>query len=107
MDETARVRRRNARIILEGLSTIGVQTILSMQDESVPLCIPIWLDDRNKVRTRMFSKQIFCPVHWPIDGLNVNKGIQMAEHEMSIVIDQRYSDRDMDFILTTLESALK
>lgn len=107
LDETARIRRRNARIIHEGLATIGVQTILSMPDESVPLCIPIWLDDRNKVRARMFSKQIFCPVHWPIDGLKVNKGMQMAEHEMSIVIDQRYSDRDMDFILTTLESALK
>lgn len=39
--------------------------------------------------------------------MNVQKGAEMAEHEMSIIIDQRYTNKDMDFILNTLEKALK
>ena len=71
------------------------------------LFVPIWLEDRNKVRKQMFQQQIFCPVHWPLEGMNVQKGAEMAEHEMSIIIDQRYTNKDMDFILNTLEKALK
>ena len=55
----------------------------------------------------MFQQQIFCPVHWPLEGMDVQKGVEMAEHEMSIIIDQRYTNKDMCFILTTLEKALK
>ena len=39
--------------------------------------------------------------------MNVQKGVEMAEHEMSIIIDQRYTNKDMDFILNILEIALK
>ena len=39
--------------------------------------------------------------------MDIKKGAEMAEHEMSIIIDQRYTNNEMDFILTTLEKALK
>lgn len=103
----AYIRQRNAKQIIDGLKTLGVDTILPISDDCIPLFVPIWLDDRNKVRKQMFQNQIFCPVHWPLEGMNVQKGAEMAEHEMSIIIDQRYTNKEMDFILTTLENALK
>lgn len=103
----AYIRQRNAKQIIDGLKTLGVETILPISEDCVPLFVPIWLEDRNKVRKQMFQNQIFCPVHWPLEGMNVQKGAEMAEHEMSIIIDQRYTNKEMDFILTTLEKALK
>lgn len=107
LERIACIRRRNAKQILEGLKTLGVRTILPVPGEKTPLFIPIWLDDRNKVRKQMFQQQVFCPVHWPLEGMNVWKGGELAEHEMSIIIDQRYTNKDMYFILNVLESALK
>ena len=103
----AYIRQRNAKQIIDGLKTLGVETILPISEDCVPLFIPIWLDDRNKVRKQMFQNNIFCPVHWPLEGMDIKKGAEMAEHEMSIIIDQRYTNKEMDFILTTLEKALK
>lgn len=103
----AYIRQRNAKQIVEGLKTLGVDTILPISDDCIPLFVPIWLDDRNNVRKQMFQNNIFCPVHWPLEGMNIKKGAEMAEHELSIIIDQRYTNKEMDFILTTLEKALK
>lgn len=103
----AYIRLRNTRQILDGLKTLSIRTILPVPENKTPLFVPIWLEDRNRVRRQMFQHQIFCPVHWPLEGMNVQKGAEMAEHEMSIIIDQRYTNKDMDFILTTLENALK
>lgn len=103
----AYIRQRNAKQIVEGLKTLGVDTIIPISDDSIPLFVPIWLDDRNNVRKQMFKNNIFCPVHWPLEGMDIKKGAEMAEHEMSIIIDQRYTNNEMDFILTTLEKALK
>ena len=106
-ERIAYIRLRNIRQILNGLKTLGIRTILPVSEDKIPLFVPIWLEDRNKVRRQMFQQQIFCPVHWPLEGMDVQKGVEMAEHEMSIIIDQRYTNKDMCFILTTLEKALK
>lgn len=103
----ADIRQRNAKQIVDGLKTLGVDTILPISDDCIPLFIPIWLDDRNKVRRQMFQNNVFCPVHWPLEDMDIKKGAEMAEHEMSIIIDQRYTNEEMDFILTILEKALK
>lgn len=107
LERIAYIRQRNAKQMLEGLKILGVRTVIPVLEGKTPLFIPIWLDDRNKVRKRMFQQRIFCPIHWPLGGMNVQKGAEMAEHEMSIIIDQRYVNKDMDSILNTLEIALK
>lgn len=106
-EKIANIRLRNTRHILNGINALGIKTILPIPEDKTPLFVPIWLENRNIVRKQMFHKQIYCPVHWPLEGMNVQKGTDMAEHEMSIIIDQRYTNRDMDFILDTLERALK
>ena len=101
------IRQRNAKQIVEGLKSLNIDTIIPVSESSTPLFIPVWLKDRDKVRKQMFRHQIFCPVHWPLEGMSIRKGAEMAEHEMSIIIDQRYTNMEMTRILETLEKAIK
>ena len=99
IDRLAYIRRRNAKFICDGLESLGLNTILPVTEDKIPLFVPIYLDDRNKVRKYMFQHNCFCPVHWPLEGMNVKKGAEMAEHELSIIVDQRYTNADMEYIL--------
>lgn len=92
-------RQANARVILEGLSRLGIEPLIEVPADSVPLFIPIYLENRDEVRTRMFQNKVFCPVHWPLEGMAVKKGKEMAGHELSLIVDQRYNKTDMDLLL--------
>lgn len=96
------IRNRNAHYILEGLKQMDLASILPLVEGKTPLFIPIWLENRNKVRKAMFKQNVFCPVHWPLEGMPVKKGSDMAEHELSLIVDQRYTRDDMDLILNIL-----
>ncbi len=106
-DEHVKVRRlNNACYLLEELNKIGVKTILPLNEGHVPLFIPITLEKRDVVRKAMFQKEIFCPVHWPLEGLNLQRGRVMAEKELSLIIDQRYGRKEMDEIIAVLKDNL-
>ena len=106
-DEHVKVRRlNNASYLLEALRKIGVEPILPIKDGHVPLFIPISLENRDVVRKAMFQKEIFCPVHWPLEGLNLRRGKIMAEKELSLIIDQRYGRKEMDEIFAVLKNNL-
>lgn len=102
----AYIRNRNAGYILAGLKSMGIEPILPISEDKVPLFVPVWLKDRNKVRKNMFKHDVYCPYHWPIDGLPLAKGKEMSEHELSIIIDQRYGHVDMDLILNLISDSL-
>lgn len=97
-----RQRQANAKYIVEGLKGMGIEPLIDVPDESVPLFIPVYLENRDEVRKRMFRHEVFCPVHWPIEGLSLKKGAEMAQHELSLIIDQRYSLNNMEQILLLL-----
>ena len=99
-EESVMIRRqKNAKYLVEVLTEKGISTLLPVNDDKVPLFVPIYLENRDKVRNMMFQNDIFCPVHWPLDGMNVKKGAEMAEHELSLIVDQRYTEKDMILIL--------
>lgn len=106
------LRKRNAKIIVDGLSTLGIHPIAIPQKASIPLFIPIALHNRDKVRQKMFDSNIFLPVHWQIDDsfsqkYKLTTGGKYAKEELSIIVNQRYGTADMTRILETLEKALK
>ena len=107
VDRIAYIRNRNANYIIEGLKHLNIDPILPITERKTPLFVPIWLEDRNKVRRTMFQHDVFCPVHWPLEGMPVKKGAEMAEHELSIIIDQRYTHDDMNLILNLIEDNIK
>lgn len=102
-EERVKVRRlNNARFLVEELAKIGIKPLLPLTDDHVPLFIPILLNDRDAVRKEMFKKEVFCPVHWPLEGMNLHMGKVMAETELSLIIDQRYGRKDMEEIVSIL-----
>ncbi len=103
LENVASKRRSNASFILSGLKDIGLEPIIMPRHDSVPFFIPIVLENRDIARKKLFSQNIFSPVHWPLDGLKLERGAFMAAHELSIIIDQRYDTDDMRRILSVLE----
>jgi hypothetical protein len=99
-------RLNNARYLLEELEKTEIKPILPLNDDHVPLFIPIAMDNRDAVRKAMFQKDIFCPVHWPLEGLDLQRGKIMAEKELSLIIDQRYGRKEMCEIIAVLKDCL-
>lgn len=103
------LRQRNAAYLVKGLNQLEIKQVLKFKEGIAPLFVPVWLEDRNKVRKVLFSKQIFCPVHWPVETDitgHLEKGEEMADHELSIIVDHRYGLKEMDIILETLDNAI-
>ncbi len=102
------LRKQNSIYLIEGLKTLGIEPLITVNENAVPLFIPIYLQNRDKIRNFLFDHQIYCPVHWKLDcNLSfLSKGVDLAEHELSLIIDQRYQIEDMDRILVTLQKAL-
>lgn len=98
-EQAKRQRRANTKVILEGLKSLGIKPLIEVPADAVPLFIPIYLENRDEVRRSMFQYEVFCPVHWPLEGMNVKRGKEMAEHELSLIIDQRYGEKDLDDIV--------
>lgn len=103
-EERVKVRRlNNADYLIGGLKKIGISPILPLTEDHVPLFIPIRLKNRDTVRKTMFAHEIFSPVHWPLDGLDIQRGKQMADTELSLIIDQRYGRKEMDAIIEIID----
>ena len=102
--ERAKVRRLNNAIYIVGqLAKLGIEPILPLIEDHVPLFVPIVLKNRDAVRRAMFKKEIFCPVQWPIEGEELHRGKIMSETELSLIIDQRYGVKDMDEIISVIK----
>ncbi|MGB4659598.1 MAG: hypothetical protein WBI07_10480 [Mobilitalea sp.] len=97
------IRKKNSDYLISGLNDLGISTILKPDKDEVALFIPILINDRNRVRRKMFENQIYCPVHWPLEDINLVTGNLMQEHELSLIVDQRYGTKEMDLILSILE----
>lgn len=92
-------RVNNAFYLLKELNKKGIYSILPLSKDHVPLFVPVALKDRDAVRRELFQHDIYCPVHWPLNGMELIRGKAMAEMELSLIIDQRYGLRDMDKII--------
>lgn len=104
-DEHVKVRRlNNARYLIDELKKIGIEPLLLLNEDHVPLFVPIILKNRDEVRKALFQKEIYCPVHWPLDGMEIKRGEQMAKEELSLIIDQRYGRKEMNEIIFVLKN---
>ena len=103
LQQVKQKRQENAVYLLKGLKSIGIEPLIEVPKDKVPLFVPIYLENRNEVRKRMFQSEIFCPVHWPLEGLPLKKGAEMAQHELSLIVDQRYVKTNIDEIMKCLK----
>lgn len=90
-------RRANAEVLRKAFSDILIFS--EMKDTDCPLFVPILIPEgrRDELRRYLISKDIYCPVHWPISELHRldDKTRYLYEDELSLVCDQRYDTDDM------------
>ncbi len=99
------VRKSNYRALVGALADIGMKAFAAAElPDAAPLAIPMVVHDRDDVRAYLMSKRIFLPVHWPRKERSGFAGF-MAEHELSLVIDQRYSPEDMARVAAALAAS--
>lgn len=102
------IRQNNARILINVLKNVnGVRLIYdSVHNDDAPLFLPIYVEkDRDGLRKYLNDHDIYCPVHWPCseyaDRLN-NEAIDIYDHELSLVCDQRYGNEDMEYMASMI-----
>lgn len=102
LERTAVARRSNFDYLTARLSSFGVSPLVPRPIDATPLFLPVLLEDRNRVRAALAEERIFCPAHWPWPE-RVAVDLKPAQpelwnHALSLVIDQRYGEHDMDRI---------
>ncbi len=106
LDAIAKKRQENASILHEGLDNIGITHIFS--PGAVPLFVPVIIKSgRDKLRSRLFDNQVFCPVHWNEEWKKEFKGVDhnsLSDHELSLICDQRYGREEMILQLEILKN---
>lgn len=102
-------RRCNAQILTDGLNDIdGIKVFADFQDDrTCPLFVPAVIGDgkRDALRSYLISRDIYCPVHWPLSEYHVGlsaRAVKVYNQELSFVCDQRYSEDDMKKMLNII-----
>lgn len=111
--EIARRRRANWLRLRELLApAVGAELALPRPElpaDVVPLGFPVRLARREDVRVALFAREIFPPVHWPIEGVvpaRFEREHALARELATLPCDQRYDAGDMERVARFLIAAL-
>lgn len=89
----ATIRKNNARILHEELIDLEIDHIYD--ETTVPLFIPILIENRDYVKKQFYDNGIFTPTHWNYVSDHYNGENILYEKELSLIVDQRYTEEDM------------
>jgi hypothetical protein len=99
----AATRRDNWRVLLEGLRTHErVQAVFgALTNGEVPLGFPVLVGAglRDRLRSFLLGRQVFCPVHWKLTGAPFAEDRAMSDQMLTIPLDHRYGTGDMQAVL--------
>ena len=100
-------RRENALVLLESLKDLAL--FPEVLENDCPMFVPVLLPDqkiRDQLRRYLISREIYCPVHWPVSQFHVlsEKDRVLYDRSLSIVCDQRYDREDMKRIVEAIKS---
>lgn len=99
--DARRRRCENYRCLERLLCDLGIRPAVELGEGDCPLVFPLVVDGRDELRAYLASKRIYCAVHWPFDGMMGEDrpvGVHMAQHELSLPIDQRYGEVEMLYL---------
>ena len=98
-------RRENAKVLLDKVRELAI--FQEIKETDCPMFVPIRVQDgkRDQLRNHLISKDIYCPVHWPVSEFNIldESSRIIYEEELSLVCDQRYSVLDMGRICEAID----
>ena len=69
------------------------------------LYVPILIEDRDSIQSRLSSKEIFTTLIWPINDEQKHRcsvARDTEAHMLGIPCDQRYNVQDMQFVANEL-----
>lgn len=101
-------RAVNYRYLYGKLKEAGIKLMFEELNfsEATPLGLPILIDNRDIVRRQLRSKHMYCPVHWDIRNekwiSNTDESYYVADRILTLPIDQRYNEEDMDRLFNEL-----
>lgn len=109
MDVIKKQRENNAKIIYQFLKNQDRVEYLKDIDfeKDCPIFIPIFLNkiDRDKLRKYLIEKEVYLPIHWPIPSNRISlEEKQIYYRELSLVCDQRYTEKDIQGYLKILDN---
>lgn len=106
-------RLENYQYLLKKLKNIS--DIEFVFDESValgspPLSFPIYIKNRDYVRSKLIDYNIFAPIHWNLNDCNwinnFDDALYMSSNILSLPIDWRYDISDMEYLVSSLSKIL-
>jgi len=101
------VRRQNYQYLLSNWPIEAGQPLFGNLPRDVcPLGFPICARHREELRARLIKKGVYPPVHWQrppqVDPVVFPESARLAEEELTLPIDQRYTTRHMEYLLEAL-----
>lgn len=106
IDEIRKVRKNNAKVLLEGLKKLEfINPLFDEEDLKCPLFVPVIVksEKRRDLRNKLIENKIYCPIHWPKPDFNCQSNLY--DIELSLVCDQRYNSEDMQNIITVIKNS--
>ncbi len=101
-------RRRNYAILGEALGRFAI--FPDLPDQVVPLGFPMRAKDRDQLQQVLFHREIFPPIHWPIEGVvpaEFGASHRLAAEILTLPCDQRYGNADMERMARLVLEALR
>lgn len=107
-------RRKNWFYLMDSLQEVFSRGIVSplfadIGKGEVPLGLPVVVHEgkRDVLRSFLFEKNIFCPVHWPIDieDIRWTSEMNLSSSIMTIPLDQRLSEPELQYLADSISMA--
>ena len=102
-------RRANARVLMDAFSDWLI--FPETGDGDCPMFVPVLVPDgkRDGLRRGLIQKEIYCPVHWPVSGYHRldERTEALYRNELSLVCDQRYSEKDMGRMIDVIRGSME
>ena len=100
-----KARKSNYSYLNSKLTQLGLRSAINLGENDCPFAFIIRIPNRDNLRSFLIRNNIYCAVHWPFDDFKASErttGIKNSNELLSLPIDQRYSTKELDYLVTTL-----
>ncbi|MEI8206464.1 MAG: hypothetical protein WCG03_06260 [Kiritimatiellales bacterium] len=105
--QIAEKRRTNYQQLFDQLEEVSV--LGALPEGVVPLGFPITCVRRESLLPILYKNKIFCPVHWPLEGIvpaDFEEAHRLSQKILSVLCDQRYDEEKMERLISVLRGEM-
>lgn len=108
LNTVIRQRKRNWNYINKNLRNPYVLPVFcEIGDDTVPFAFLIKTESKDMFRDYMAENKIYCAFHWPVETEEQQKipeNQKLQKHILSLPIDQRYGQEEMEYMVRVINS---